>query len=270
MTAARTAAAKVPQVAALFWVTKVLTTGMGETTSDFLAHRLDPMIAVGLAGLVLVAALALQLAVRRYIAGVYWFAVVMVSVFGTMAADVLHVGLGIPYVVSTAFFLAVLAAIFALWYAVEKTLSIHSIRTRRRELFYWATVLTTFALGTAAGDMTASTLHWGYLASGVVFAVVIAVPAIAHGVTGRAPILSFWLAYIVTRPLGASLADWMGVPASRSGLGWGTGPVSLVLALLIGGLVAYLAVSKADVEPQPATVEQVAAVPKVAAATGGR
>jgi uncharacterized membrane-anchored protein len=270
MTAARTAAAKVPQVASLFWVTKVLTTGMGETTSDFLAHRLDPMIAVGLAGLVLVASLALQLAVRRYVASIYWFAVVMVSVFGTMAADVLHVGLGIPYVVSTVFFLVVLTVIFALWYATEKTLSIHSIRTRRREVFYWSTVLTTFALGTAAGDMTASTLHWGYLASGVVFAVVIAVPAIAHGVTGRAPILSFWLAYIVTRPLGASFADWMGVPATRSGLGWGTGPVSLVLALLIGCLVAYLSVTRADVEPDPVAAEPAVPMPVVASATTGR
>ena len=140
---------KVPEVTVYFWIIKLLTTAMGESTSDYLVHQLNPVIAVALAGIGLLVALVLQLAVRRYVAWIYWLAVVMVAVFGTMAADVLHIGLGIPYLVSTAFFAVALAVIFGVWYASEKTLSIHSIYTRRRELFYWATVITTFALGTA-------------------------------------------------------------------------------------------------------------------------
>jgi uncharacterized membrane-anchored protein len=245
---ARHAMSKVPEVTVYFWIIKVLTTGMGETTSDYLAHRIDPVIAVGIAGVGLVASLALQLSVPRYVPWIYWLALVMVSVFGTMAADVLHVGLGIPYLVSTAVFTVALAAVFAVWYATEKTLSIHSIHTRRREAFYWATVLTTFALGTAAGDMTATTMGLGYFASGVMFAVVIAIPAIAHWKAGLNAIVAFWFAYIVTRPLGASFADWMGVPHSRTGLGLGTGPVSLVLAVVIIGFVGYLTATRKDVE----------------------
>jgi len=142
---------KVPEITAYFWITKVLTTGMGEATSDYLVHRFNPEIAVVVGFTAFVVAMALQFWVRRYNSWVYWLAVVMVAVFGTMAADVLHVGLGIPYAVSTAFYSVVLAVIFWLWYRSEGTLSIHSIYTRRREVFYWATVLATFALGTAAG-----------------------------------------------------------------------------------------------------------------------
>jgi uncharacterized membrane-anchored protein len=234
-------------VTLLFWVTKVLTTGMGETTSDFLATHLDQMVAVGLGGIAFVAALALQLSARRYTAWIYWTAVVMVSVFGTMAADVLHVGLGIPYAVSTAFYAVVLAAVLTAWYLTERTLSIHSIRTRRREGFYWATVMATFALGTALGDWTATTLHLGYWPSGVLFAALIAVPVVAHRWFRTNPVLAFWFAYIVTRPLGASFADWMAVTRVRGGLGWGTGPVSLAWAVVILGLVVFLALSRKDV-----------------------
>ncbi|WP_199178668.1 COG4705 family protein [Acidimangrovimonas sediminis] len=241
---------KVPQVAAIFWVVKILTTGMGETTSDFLAHNIDPPVAVliGFAGLV--AALALQLAAPRYNAWIYWLAVVMVSVFGTMAADVLHVGLGVPYVVSTPFFAAALAVILWLWHRTEGTLAIHSIRSRRREVFYWATVLATFALGTAAGDMTATSLHLGYLDSGVLFAALIVLPALAYWQFGLPEVPAFWTAYILTRPLGASFADWMGVNHERGGLDWGTGPVSLGLFVLILLFVGYLARTRADVEPE--------------------
>jgi uncharacterized membrane-anchored protein len=140
---------KVPEVTAYFWIIKLLTTGMGETTSDYLVRQLNPILAVAIGGIGLAVALVLQFLVRRYIAGVYWLAVVMVAIFGTMAADVLHVGLGIPYLISTAGFTVALAVIFVAWYLSEKTLSIHSIYTRRRELFYWATVMATFALGTA-------------------------------------------------------------------------------------------------------------------------
>jgi uncharacterized membrane-anchored protein len=148
--------------------------------------------------------------------------------------------LGVPYLISTAFFTVALAAVFAAWYAIEKTLSIHSIATTRREVFYWAAVMATFALGTAAGDMTAVTLHLGYFASGVMFAVVVAIPAVAHRWFGLNAILAFWFAYIATRPLGASFADWMGVSHARRGLDLGSGPVSLALAVFIVGFVVYM------------------------------
>ena len=237
---------KVPEVTVYFWITKVLTTGMGETTSDFLAKRLGPIVAVGLAGVVLAVVLAVQFSVRRYVTSIYWTAVVMVSVFGTMAADVLHVGLGIPYVVSTTFYLLVLAGIFVAWYASEKTLSIHSVRTRRREVFYWATVMATFALGTAAGDMTATTMHLGYFSSGLLFTVFIVIPAVCYWRFGLNEIFAFWFAYILTRPVGASFADWMGVSHARSGLGIGTGTISIVLAVVILGFVCYLGISGKD------------------------
>ncbi|GHD99854.1 membrane protein [Defluviimonas sp. 20V17] len=247
----RSPASKVPQVALIFWVVKILTTGMGETTSDFLAHHIYPPIAVIIGFLGLIAALALQLAAPRYNAWIYWLAVVMVSIFGTMAADVLHVGLGIPYVVSTTSFAISLALILWLWHRVEGTLAIHSIHSRRRELFYWATVLATFALGTAAGDMTATSLGLGYLDSGVMFTGIFMLPALAYWRLGLPEVPAFWFAYIVTRPLGASFSDWMGVNHARGGLAWGTGPVSLTLAALIVLCVGYLAVSRCDVEPEP-------------------
>ncbi|MDQ1517791.1 MAG: hypothetical protein QOE80_3621 [Actinomycetota bacterium] len=239
---------KVPEVTAVFWITKVLTTGMGETTSDFLAHRFSPYIAVALGGAGLAGALALQFRARRYVAWIYWLAVVTVSIFGTMAADFLHVVGGIPYVVSAAFFVVVLAAVFRAWHASEKTLSIHSILSPRRELFYWAAVVATFALGTATGDLTARTMHLGYLTSGILFAALIAVPVVAYRWFRLNGILSFWWAYVLTRPLGASFADWVGVSHARGGLAVGTGLVSLVLAGAIVVLVSYLAVSKCDVK----------------------
>lgn len=234
---------KVPEVTLVFWITKILTTGMGEVFSDYLCRQIDPIIAVLLCAFGLIAALALQLLAKRYVTWIYWFNVVMVSVFGTMAADVLHVGLGIPYIVSTLFFAIALIVIFIVWYACEKTLSVHSIATFRRELFYWAAVLTTFALGTAAGDMTATSLNLGYFSSGILFTFLIAIPAVAYKLFHINEITSFWFAYILTRPLGASFADWMGVSQDRGGLGFGTGYVSLVLALLIVGLVSYLTVT---------------------------
>jgi uncharacterized membrane-anchored protein len=237
---------KVPEMTAYFWIIKLLTTAMGETTSDYLAHQLDPKIAVVLGGIGFALALVLQFSVRRYIAWIYWLTVVMVAIFGTMAADVLHVGFGIPYIVSASFFFVSLAVIFTAWYLTEKTLSIHSITTRRRELFYWATVVTTFALGTAVGDMTATTLGLGYLTSGIMFAVIIAIPALGYWLFGLNEILAFWFAYIITRPLGASFADWMGKPRNAGGFGLGTGKVSLVLTILIISFVAYLTVTRKD------------------------
>lgn len=236
------AGSKVPEVTALFWVIKVLTTGMGEATSDFLVRAIDPVVAVALGGLLFVAALVLQFAVDRYVPWVYWLAVSMVSIFGTMAADVTHIVLGVPYLASTAAFAIALAVIFIAWRRSEGTLSIHSITSRRREAFYWATVLATFALGTATGDMTASTLNLGYLASGIVFTVVIALPAIGFKVGSFNAVFAFWFAYVTTRPLGASFADWVGVSHARGGLQWGTGAVSACLGILIVTCVAVVSV----------------------------
>jgi uncharacterized membrane-anchored protein len=188
----------------------------------------------------LVVALGLQFAAPRYVPWIYWLAVVMVAVFGTMAADVLHIQFGIPYAVSSVFFAVVLAGVFVVWYSTEHTLSIHTINTRRRETFYWLTVLATFALGTATGDMTASTFHLGYFVSGVAFTILIAVPAVAHRWFGLNAIFAFWFAYIVTRPLGASYADWLGVSHARGGLNWGSGTVSLGLTVLIVIAVALM------------------------------
>ena len=239
---------KVPQVTALFWVVKLLTTAFGESTTDYLVKVIDPVVAVVFGAIALAAALFLQFRARRYIAWIYWLAVVMVAVFGTMAADVTHIVLGVPYLFSTIFFAVALALVFIVWYRVEHTLSIHSITTPRRETFYWATVLATFALGTAAGDFTAFTLHLGFLASGVLFGVVFAVPAVLYYGFRFGEVLCFWFAYIVTRPLGASFADWFGKPAYLGGLGIGDGPVSLVLGTLIVILVGYLQLSHDDVE----------------------
>jgi uncharacterized membrane-anchored protein len=243
---------KVPEIIVLFWVTKILTTGMGEAASDYLVSNLARVVAVMIGFLALLIALAWQFWVHRYVVWVYWLAVSMVAVFGTMAADVLHKGLGIPYVVSTLFFAVVLALVFATWYRTERTLSIHSIHTPRRELFYWVTVLTTFALGTAAGDMTASTLHLGYLDSGFLFTALFLVPAVAYWQFGMNAIFAFWFAYVLTRPLGASFADWLDKPTSLGGLGLGTGTVAAISAAVIVGLVAYLALTHSPIEEDDA------------------
>jgi len=240
---------KVPEVTIYFWIIKLLSTAMGESTSDYLVFHINPYIAVALGGIGLVVSLVLQLLVRRYVPWIYWLAVVMVAIFGTMAADVLHVVLGIPYLVSTVFFTLVLATVFVVWYASEKTLSIHSITTMRRELFYWATVITTFALGTATGDLTAATFRLGYFLSGVLFAILFAVPALAYRLFRLNAIVAFWFAYIMTRPFGASFADWFGKPI-LGGLGLGDTPVALVLTVLIIIFVGYLTVTRKDVKEE--------------------
>jgi uncharacterized membrane-anchored protein len=249
---ARRAAAKVPEITVLFWITKVLTTAMGEATSDFMNAALGPAIAVPIMLVGLTVALKKQFKQPGYNAWTYWLVVVMVSVFGTSAADALHVVLGIAYPVSSTFYLIVLAVIFVAWYRSERTLSIHSIYTRRRERFYWATVLATFALGTASGDFTATSLHLGYLASGVLFASLIALPAVAYWRFGLSSIVTFWFAYIMTRPLGASFADWLDNPHNLGGLALGTGPVALGLTAVMVGFIAYLAITRVDVKGETA------------------
>ncbi len=247
-------ALRVPEITVYFWVIKALSTAMGESTSDYLVHKLHPIPAVGLGFIGFVAALALQFHMRRYLAWTYWLAVVGVGVFGTMAADVLHVGFGVPYAVSSVLYAVVLAAVFIGWQKTEHTLSIHSIDTDRREAFYWAAVVATFAMGTAIGDLTATTLGLGYLASGFLFAALISIPAIGYWKFRWNPVFSFWFAYVVTRPLGASFADWMGKPQSLGGLGWGNGAVALGLTFIIFCLVAYLAVTRVDVQSHATSV----------------
>ena len=239
---------KVPAITFHFWAVKILSTAMGEAASDYLVHTINPYAAVGLGALGLLVGLTWQFVVRRYVAVTYWFAVVMVAVFGTMVADAVHIELGIAYVVTTELCAAGLAAVFAVWYVFERTLSIHSITTRRRELFYWAAVLATFAMGTAAGDMSAYTLHLGWFASGVMYTIVFALPLLARRLFRLHEVVAFWLAYIFTRPLGASYADWLGVPKSLGGLNFGRGTVAIALTLMIVVWVTYLAVSKVDVE----------------------
>src|SRR6201995_662711 len=218
-------AVKVPEITLIFWVLKLLTTGMGEAMSDFMGQHSVPIAgAVGIFGLAF--ALWLQFRTPEYRAPVYWFAVMMVAIFGTMAADGIHDGANIPYSVTTPVFAAVVAATFLLWHRTEGTLSIHSITTRRREAYYWTAVLATFALGTAAGDLTAYSLNLGFWESALLFGAIIAVPAIGWWRFNLNPTIAFWAAYVVTRPIGASFADWFGKPHSQSGLGLGDGVVS--------------------------------------------
>jgi len=244
----RSAMVKVPELTAYFWGAKLLGTAMGESVSDTLGHVLGHAVAPLVAGSALVVALVVQFRARGYATWTYWAAVSMVAVFGTMAADILHGQLKMSYIESTLLYVVILAVIFLVWYRTEKTLSIHSIVGRRREAFYWATVMATFALGTAAGDLTASTFRLGYLASGVMFAVVMVIPLVSYWKFGMNPILSFWFAYVVTRPVGASFADWMAAPTGHGGLGLGTGLAAAILAAALLGLVTYMAVSGRDVK----------------------
>lgn len=233
-------ALKVPAVTGLFWVAKATTTALGESTSDWSVHAIAPVAAVLLGFVAFCIAMGIQFAMPGYRPWAYWLAVAMVGVFGTMAADVLHVGFGVPYLVSTPVFAIALAAVFVVWYRVEGTLSMHSITTTRREIFYWLAVVTTFALGTAAGDLTAVTFHLGYFESAVLFAAVIAGVATSYRWLELNTVAAFWAAYVLTRPLGASIADWLGKPTANGGLGIGNDVVSLVLAVLLVVLVGQL------------------------------
>jgi len=232
---------KVPRVTPVFWVLKILTTAMGEATSDYFVNRFNPEAAVLCTGVVFFVVLWWQLRAPVYRAITYWGAVVMVSVFGTMCADVVHVALHVPYVVSALCFSVALIAVFFWWYHVEGTLSIHSIKNTRRELFYFLTVTVAFALGTAVGDLTAIAWHLGFFSSGFLFAGLISLPLVVFAVTRRHAILLFWTAYVLTRPLGASFADGMGKPRVAGGLGWGSGSVALSLSAIIVVVVAGVA-----------------------------
>lgn len=237
---------KVPHVAAMFWVVKLLTTGMGEAMSDWLAG-INPFAAVGAGFVAFCAALSWQLRATGYHPVRYWTTVAMVAIFGTMAADAVHVELGVPYQVTTAGYAIAVLVVLYLWHRVEGTISIHSITTRRRELFYWATVLATFALGTAAGDFTAFTLKLGYLESILLFGALMVALLVCWRLLRLPSVPTFWAAYVLTRPLGASIADWLGKPTAKGGgLGFGDGTVSVVALVVFVGLVAWLAWSNSD------------------------
>ena len=241
---------KVPEVIAIFWIIKVLATTVGETAADYLNETLG----FGLTNTTLVTAalfvvvITVQLRLKRYVAPVYWLAVVLISVVGTLITDNLTDGMGVPLFLSTAVFSVLLVATFATWYAVERTLSIHSVVTRRREAFYWLAILFTFALGTAAGDLVGEQLALGYAASLLLFAGVIAVIAVAYFGFGINAVLGFWLAYVMTRPLGASIGDLLSQDRTAGGLGLGTTATSFVFLATILALVVYLSVTKADVQ----------------------
>ena len=241
-------ALRVPQISAAFWITKGLSTALGESTSDYSVHAVAPQLAVVGGFVAFVVALIIQLRMRRYQRWAYWFAVAMVGVFGTMAADVLHVGLGVPYPVSSLLYAAALAGVFVAWQASERTLSIHTIDTTRRELFYWATVVATFAMGTAVGDYIAITINLGYFPAAALFAGLILIPAAGYRFLRWNPIACFWVAYVLTRPLGASIADGLGKPRTSHGLGWGAGPVAAGFAALMIGMVGYLALTRHDAQ----------------------
>jgi uncharacterized membrane-anchored protein len=247
-------AAKVPQIGLLFWVVKLLTTAGGEAASDLLSHDIAIGVVVDL--VLIVSGVFFQFRTRRYVAAAYWYLALAIATFGTGAADVLHLDLGLPYAVTTVLWAVVLAVVFWLWYRREGTLSIHSIVTRRREVYYWCTVFATFALGTALGDLTATTLHLGYLGSGIMFAVIIVIPLVAWRM-GLNPVTAFWFAYIVTRPLGASFADYFSKPHSLSGLNFGDGPTTAVFVVAIVLLVGYLQLSKRDAQPEHDEAERV-------------
>jgi uncharacterized membrane-anchored protein len=240
-------AAKVPEVILLFWVVKILTTAGGEATSDYL-KTYGNFGGGGLEVLVIVVGLVLQFATRRYRAFAYWFLAFAIAITGTGVSDFLHLDAHIPYLGTTLLWAVILAAIFWLWRRNEGTLSIHSITTQRREAYYWATVFATFALGTALGDFTAISLNLGYLDSGIFFTIVILLPALARWQLGLNGIAAFWMSYIVTRPLGASFADYISKPKNTGGLNFGDGPTAVVFAVAVFVLVSYLALARPDIQ----------------------
>lgn len=251
---------KVPEVTVYFWIVKVLCTTVGESAADFLNVNLNlGLTGVSvLTGILLAVALVFQFRASRYRPVLYWVTVALVSVFGTLVTDNLTDAAGVPLETSTIVFGALLGITFLAWYRQEKTLSIHSIVTRRRETFYWLAILFTFALGTATGDLMAEVLGLGYLATGAIVAALIAVLAVAWRL-GLHPVLAFWFIYVLTRPLGASIGDYLSQSPENGGLGLGTTMTSLVFTVGIIVVVAYLSLSKVDVtsretaaEPAPA------------------
>ena len=245
---ARAMLSKVPEVTVFFWIIKVLATTVGETAADFLSETLH----LGLTWTtvvmtsVLAVGLVLQFRARRYIPGYYWFVVVAISIVGTLVTDNLTDRFGVSLKLSTSLFAVALCATFAVWHANEGTLSIHSITTTRREAYYWLAILFTFALGTAAGDLIAEQFNIGYARSALIFGAAIGLIALAWRSLGLNEALAFWMAYILTRPLGASIGDFLSQPRDASGLGLGTTVTSLLFLGTILGVVIYLTRTRQD------------------------
>lgn len=243
---------KVPQVTAFFWIIKVLCTTVGETFSDFLNVNLglgltNTTILMGVAFIIV---LFFQFKEKKYVPGLYWLTVVLISVFGTLVTDNLTDGMGVPLETSTIVFTMLLGLTFLLWYLSEKTLSIHSIFTRKREAFYWLTILFTFALGTAVGDLYSEQLGLGYLFTGIAVVVIISFTFLAWKLFKLDSVLAFWFAYIFTRPLGASLGDYLSQPKQYGGLGLGATVTSVIFLVAILAVIVYLAVTKCDTVPK--------------------
>jgi uncharacterized membrane-anchored protein len=247
--------AKVPEVIVLFWVVKILTTAGGEVTSDYL-KKFGNFGGGGTEVALFVIAVVLQFATRRYRAFAYWSLAYAIAIAGTGVSDFLHLDVHIPYAGTTILWAVILAVLFWTWQRSEGTLSIHSITIQRREAFYWAVVFATFALGTALGDFTATSLGMGYLTSGIFFLVIILLPALAWWRLGLNSIAAFWMAYVVTRPLGASFADYVSKPHSMSGIGFGNGQTALVIALAVFAMVSYLAIARPDIQRSAETPDE--------------
>ena len=264
---------KVPEVTLYFWVIKVLCTTVGETASDYLGTNLNLGLTntTTITGALLLATLVFQFRAKRYVPGIYWLAVVLISVVGTQITDNLVDNLGVTLPTTTVAFSIALAVVFAAWFASERTLSIHTIYTTRREAFYWLAILFTFALGTAAGDLTAERLNLGYWVSALMFAGVIVAVAVAHYRFRLNAVLAFWIAYILTRPLGASLGDYLSQPKHTGGLGLGTTVTSAIFLVTILLVVVFLSVTRKDsteaVAPHDLTPAQVLIVAHRTAAT---
>ncbi|MCU7558237.1 hypothetical protein RW115_10805 [Macrococcus capreoli] len=239
---------KVPQITVFFWVIKILCTTVGETFADFINFNIGLGLTVTtlIMGIALIIALIFQFKTNRYRPLIYWITVVLLSVFGTLVTDNLTDNLSVPLEVSTIVFLILLGLTFLLWYISEKTLSIHSVFTLKREIFYWLTILFTFALGTAVGDLYSEQLGLGYLYTGIGVTLIIAAIYIAYKYFKLNSILAFWMAYILTRPLGASLGDLLSQPKTNGGLGFGTTITSIIFLVAILGIIIYLATSKID------------------------
>jgi uncharacterized membrane-anchored protein len=239
---------KVPEVTIYFWIIKVMATTVGETAADLLSVRLNLGLTLTSYAMsaVFVALLVFQVRAKRYLPPLYWVTVVLISVVGTLISDNLVDGMGVSLVTTSVAFGLILSAVFALWHLSEKTLSIHTIFTTRRELFYWAAILFTFAMGTSVGDLLAEKLDLGYGQAVVVFAGMIGIVAFLYYVLKMDGILSFWLAYILTRPLGASMGDLLAKPVIAGGWGWGTVTTSLIFLAVILMLVVYLTISRSD------------------------
>jgi uncharacterized membrane-anchored protein len=240
---------KVPEITLFFWIIKILCTTVGETGADFLNTNLNLGLdgVTAIIGAMLGVTLIFQFRSKKYIPGIYWLAVVLISIVGTLITDNLTDKLGIPLLHTTIIFTVILSIVFAAWYKKEKTLSIHSIITTRREAFYWLAILFTFALGTAAGDLLAETINLGYMLSAIIFVCLIAAVAISHFVFKVNAILAFWIAYILTRPLGASIGDYLSQDLDNGGLGLGTVVTSAIFLATILATVIYLSITKKDV-----------------------